>query len=228
MSDALIRGLFAWLARRHLFDRPRKRDNPQSRRFTRGDIRALVREMKQQARELIAAADLGRLKSRGNRFNTTLGLYHVALYRGLRGQGVADDEAIRLAREIGWTFYAAASRYLYWLVRPFVWNKQKQINSVLRILMIFPFNRDPNGYQFTIKNEADHMRTDWTQCVVLEAIKRSGNEADLNFFRHSWCQYDFHFPALISQDGYYEREHTLSFGDGVCDMKWYARRPSDK
>jgi len=206
---------------------PRNPELPDRDRLTKVDVRTLVAEMRVAARELIAAADLTRLKSRGNRFNATLGLYHVALYRGLLKQGLANDYAIQVSRDIGWSFYAGATLYLYWLVRPFVWNKQKQLNTILRLLMIFPFNQDKHGYQVKAWKEGGHFRTDWTQCVVLEAIKRAGDEADLNFFRNSWCQYDFKFPGLISKDGYYEREHTLSSGDKVCDMKWYARRPSN-
>lgn len=217
--------LFSWLARRYLIGQALDPERPDSARLDKAQVKALVAEMRDTARVLIAAAQLQRLKSRGNRFNATLGLYHVALYRSLRNQGLADEQAIRLAREIGWSFYAGATRSLYWLVRPFVWDKQKQLNAILRLLMIFPFNQDPEGYQVTAWKEADHFRTDWTRCVVLDSIIRAGDEADLNFFRNSWCTYDFHFPGLISQDGYYEREHTLSHGDKVCDMKWYARKP---
>jgi len=221
----LQRLLFRWLARRKLAGTPRNPDSPNGEPLRKADIEALVAEMRITARELIVAAELGRLNSRGNRFNATLGLYHVALYRSLRKQGLADEYAIQLARDIGWSFYAAATRYCYWLVRPFVWSKQKQINAILRLLMVFPFNRDKHGYQFQVRKEHDHLRTDWTQCVVLELLRRVGDEADLNFFRNSWCQYDFQFPGLISKQGYYERQHTLSSGDQVCDMKWYAKRP---
>lgn len=217
--------LLSWLARRQLTGLPRNPDTPDIEQLTRTDIKLLVAEMRTTARKLILAADLKLLKSRGNRFNAILGLYHVALYRGLCKQGLEDAYAIKVCSDVGWSLYAGATRYLYWLVRPFVWNKQKQINAILRMLMIFPFNQDKNGYQFTVKKEADHLRTDWSQCVVLESIKRAGDEADLNFFRNSWCQYDFKFPGLISRDGYYEREHTLSSGDQVCDMKWYAKKP---
>lgn len=218
--------LFVRLARWHLVGKPQDPARQDGTRLTRRDVAELTRTMRDSARELIAAAELGRLTSRGNRFNATLGLYHVALYRALRDWGLSDEYAIQLARDIGWVFYKAMTRYLYWLVRPFVWDKQRQINAVIKLLMIFPFSQDEQGYQVKSWHEGDHFRTDWTQCVVLETIKRVGDESDLNFFRNSWCQYDFAFPAIISKDGYYEREHTLSQGDRVCDMKWYARKPT--
>lgn len=211
------------LAKRHLLGKPRDRTKPESVLITEDDIASLVSSTYKLAKPLIHAVELEKIKSRGNRLTITLGLYHVALYRSLRKLDIEDDYAIDLASELGWSVYKYNVRLIYKFVRLFVYNKQKQLNTITRLLMLFPFSQDANGYQRTAWNEADHLRTDWTQCAVLVAMNKVGNEKDLNFFRNSWCQYDFRVPEVISKEGYYGRKHTLSSGDNVCDMKWYAK-----
>lgn len=45
---------------------------------------------------------------------------------------------------------------------------------------------------------------------------------EIDFFKNSWCLYDFALPRYLIEGGCYELKHTLSNGDPVCDMKWYA------
>ena len=52
-------------------------------------------------------------------------------------------------------------------------------------------------------------------------------------FQRSWCTYDWALTyAMVGggfqQKGYHERPHTMSKGDDVCDMCWYAHPPGGK
>jgi hypothetical protein len=56
---------------------------------------------------------------------------------------------------------------------------------------------------------------------IFEYFKTQGEEA-LEFFRNSWCTLDFPLAEFMVKGGRYERPHTLSAGDNVCDMRWIA------
>jgi hypothetical protein len=53
-----------------------------------------------------------------------------------------------------------------------------------------------------------------------ELFQRFG-EAVMQFFRDTWCTFDYSAAEMITDGGKYERIHTLSDGDNVCDMRWF-------
>jgi len=54
-------------------------------------------------------------------------------------------------------------------------------------------------------------------------ILENGNEEERRFFYNSWCMFDFAIAKVMAKDGSYERPHTLSAGDDVCDMRWFVK-----
>jgi len=94
------------------------------------------------------------------------------------------------------------------------------MNFVLRAFKRYPFSEP--GYQGEFHEEADHLRTDWIRCAPFEYVKAHGREGELAFFFRTWCMYDWALAQIITANGRYERDHTLSVGDEVCDMRWYA------
>ena len=78
--------------------------------------------------------------------------------------------------------------------------------------------------------EGDQIHTHWTHCppqaFVRELVQAVGDRGEVEAFRRSWCEYDWPGADLIAADGrsgHYERTHTLSEGDSVCDMCWRGR-----
>ncbi len=62
---------------------------------------------------------------------------------------------------------------------------------------------------------------DFYRCPVNYYFQALGKE-ELEFFRNSWCTMDWPFAEAMVKGGKYERRHTLSAGDNVCDMRWRA------
>jgi len=203
--------------------RYRDPDRPIKGRFVRSDVEHLVKQTHIIVDKLIPEAELSRLRSRGNRLNTLLGVYSLASYRAIRESGISHKRAIELFGDIGWQLYTLGVNIPLFFIRPFTRNPQTRLNLVLRVFLIFPFAEDPVGYHRTYWKEKDRYRTDWHRCVVFDYFRKHGTEEEIDFFRRTWCQYDFALPRLIHPDGIYERPHTLSSGDSVCDMKWYGR-----
>jgi len=42
------------------------------------------------------------------------------------------------------------------------------------------------------------------------------------FFNRTWCQFDWAAAQAMAAGEKYERPHTLSAGDTICDMRWYV------
>lgn len=196
--------------------------------LTRQEIKSLISNTLADGDGLIANSSMKQIKSRGNRLLVAAGLYHVSLYRRLCGLGMGQEEATQACFDLAWDVYKKAVRGTYWLVRPFAWTRRAQMNAIILLMNKFPFSEDPNGFQRTITIREDHIDTNWTRCAVLENIRALDDAEAVQFFHNTWCQYDFLFPGLVSKQGYYEREHVMSAGDKVCDMKWYPVRPTSK
>jgi len=218
--------VFRSAARRVLTGRYRDPQQPELGRLVRSDIDGFLVGMQAHAGKLIPDYDFSRLRSRGNRLNVALGIYSRAAYRAMRDQGYSHEYATLLLGDLMWSLYTLAVKIPLFVIRPFSRNPQTRLNFVLRVFLFFPFNEDPSGYRRTYWKERDRYCTDWQRCVVYDYFRDCANEEEIDFFRQTWCKYDFALPRLVHPDGYYERPHTLSSGDPVCDMRWYGRKPT--
>ncbi|MGW8246793.1 MAG: L-2-amino-thiazoline-4-carboxylic acid hydrolase [Acidiferrobacterales bacterium] len=221
----LLTLLFRRGARRALMGRYRDPQQPELGRLVKQDIDEFLVGMQERADKLVPEYDFSRLRSRGNRLNATLGIYSRAAYQAMREKGYSHDYVTQLLGDAMWRVYALAVNLTLLPIRPFRRNPQARLNFVLRVFLFFPFNEDPAGYQRTYWKERDHYSTDWHRCVVYDYFREHATEEEIEFFRNTWCKYDFALPQLVHPDGYYERPHTLSSGDPVCDMRWYGRKP---
>jgi len=216
--------VFRRATQRVLVGRYRNPDQPELGRLVRQDVDEILAGMREQAGKFIPEYDFSRLQSRGNRLNVSLGIYSLAAYRAMRGQGYSHEYATLLLGDVMWSVYTLAVKIPLFVIRPFSRNPQTRLNFVLRVFLFFPFNEDPAGYRRTYWKEQGRYCTDWQRCVVYDYFRDYAGEEEINFFRQTWCKYDFALPRLVHPDGYYERSHTLSSGDPVCDMRWYGRR----
>lgn len=223
-AKTLLDPLFKRAIRRAMIGRYRYPDMPTAGRFVRGDTKPIVTKMFNLVEELVPEAELSRFRSRGNRLNTLLGVYSLAAYRAFLDTGIPHERAIEIVGDALWQLYALAVNIPLILVRPFSKNPQTRLNFILRIFLFFPFSEDPAGYHRTYWKEEDRYCTDWHRCVVYDYFREHGSEKEIEFFRRTWCLYDFALPRLIHPDGFYERPHTLSSGDNICDMRWYGSR----
>lgn len=198
-------------------------EQPKLGRYSKRKLKELYKKVKDEINILHAKYDMSQYKSHGNRLMVFCGVMSLAAYRVLRSEGVTPQYATLLIADVIWKLYILSAKIL-WLVTGLMTRKpQKRLNYTLRILCKYPFNPDPNGYQFKLISMPDHLSMDFTQCAVHQFMKIVGNDEEMDFFHNSWCLFDFALPGYLIEGGGYEREHTLSHGDNTCDMKWYAK-----
>jgi len=202
-------------------------ENPLAGRYSRRKLKEIIKDIEQLLNELLLKAELSQYKSHGNRFMVFCSIVSLASYRALKDRGMSHQYATLLVSDVIWKLYIFGAKVV-WIVTGFVSrNSHKRLNYTLRILCKYPFNPDPKGYQFSIFTSQDCITTNFTQCVAHKYFSHTGNEEEMDFFRNSWCKYDFALPSYLIEGGRYEREHTLSSGDGICDMKWYAKSKTE-
>lgn len=222
------RTLLNYLIKRATFHvmigRYRDPDRPTMGRFMRSDIEPLLTKTNEYVNELSPEANLSQYRSWGNRLNTLFGVYSLATYRALRDSGITHERSIEIFGDTLWRLYTLGVNIPLFFIRPFTKNPQTRLNFVLRIFLIFPFAEDPVGYHRTYWKDKDRYCTDWHRCVVYNYFLEHGSEEEIELFRRTWCLYDYALPRLIHPDGFYERPHTLSNGDNVCDMRWYGKK----
>jgi len=192
-------------------------------RYSKRQLKVIYKKIKKEQKRLKIKSKMPQYKSHGNRLMVFCGVISLAAYRVLRNEGMTHQYATLLVADVIWKLYILGAKTL-WLATSLITREpQKRLNYTLRILCKYPFNTDPKGYQFKLRIMPDHLSMDFTQCVVHQFMRFVGNDEEMDFFRNSWCQYDFALPAYLIEGGGYEREHTLSHGDNICDMKWYAK-----
>ena len=47
---------------------------------------------------------------------------------------------------------------------------------------------------------------------------------EMTLFRKTWCTFDYTSAEYAVEGGKYQRKHTLSDGDEVCDMRWFINK----
>jgi hypothetical protein len=156
----------------------------------------------------------------------------VSAYHSLLDVGIEKDYAIELFADIGWKVYIKFLPLLSLISRITTRNDQRRINLMLRILMIFPFSTPGlPGYECKAWSETDCYCTYWTHCPPFEFVRKyvetHGDRGEIEAYQKSWCEYDWALAFAMVNGGFgvkghYERQHTLSSGDEICDMRWYA------
>jgi hypothetical protein len=210
---------------------------PECGRFLRRDVNAILKQIWQNVDELLPEAHLEKIPTEGNRLNLFLAVVTVAAYHAFLQAGVEKDYAIELFADIGWRVYTKFLPFPQLVSRLATRDPRKRVNIILRMFMIFPFSIPGRpGYECKAKAETDHFCTYWTHCPPFEFVRQyveaHGDRGELKAFQRSWCWYDWALTyAMVNGSfkvrGHYERPHTLSEGDDICDMRWYAQVPSN-
>jgi len=199
--------------------------NPLLGRFSNRNLKAIYLTISNFKGELLSKNNLSKHKTQGNKLMVYCGILSLATYRGLRLTGLSHQYATLLVSDIVWKLYILGSKILWTFAGLLSRDPQKRLNILLKWLCKYPFNQDPNGYQYDVQVRPDHLEMNFSQCAVHQLMLNTATAEEMDFFSKSWCLYDFSLPAYLIEGGYYEREHTLSHGDQLCDMKWYEKSP---
>lgn len=197
-------------------------------RWLPADVDGFLTDVWATVDELLPVAKLAALPSLGIRHNAFLAVVTTAAYRVLLDRGIDAPRARELVADMGWKVYRWLLTTALFPFRALRLGPEKRLTKTLRLLLRFPFeaSRRP-AYEARVWSDGAGMHTHFTYCpplaVVRQIVASTGDRGDLACFRSSWCQYDWPAADLIAGDGsigHYERPHTLSHGDPVCDMRW--------
>lgn len=160
----------------------------------------------------------------GNYQNEYVGLIDLAIYRALVELKIDGDYATRLVADMQWQTVANA-KGLIPVIDPLRKKLQKlttkdpmaYLEKRLKAMMKYPYGEP--GYKIKFHRDKDVFCMDIYSCPVYDFYKQFGRE-EMKFFRKTWCTFDYTAAEHVIESGKYTREHTLSDGDKVCDMRW--------
>ena len=204
--------------------------DPERGRWLKHDVDEFQTELWREAKRLLVIADLKKLPTVGSRHNVFLAVLTMAAYRCLLNSGTEPSYARSLLSDIGWKVYSWLMLLVYKPMSLTSRKPQKKMNRTLKALMIFPFSAPGKpGYEVKSWTEEGRFYTHWTHCppqqFVRDLIDAQGDRGELEAFYHSWCLYDWPAGDLLAggkRGKHYDRPHTMSKGDSVCDMCWHV------
>ncbi|MFC1866179.1 L-2-amino-thiazoline-4-carboxylic acid hydrolase [Chloroflexota bacterium] len=91
----------------------------------------------------------------------------------------------------------------------------------LKDMIKYPYSKP--GYKIEFYKDKNVYCMDIYSCPVFDFYKQFGEE-ELALFRKTWCTFDYTAAEHVVEGGKHEREHTLSDGDAVCDMRWFINK----
>ena len=204
---------------------------PEKGRWLRSDLDPYLEDTWNRVNRILPSARFDELPNFGNRHNVFLAVVTMAAYQSLLLRNVEQHYAADLVADVGWDVYSKLLRVAYLPWRLTTLDPQKRMNRTLRALMIFPFSAPGYpGYEVKVIADSSRCLTHWTSCPPQNFVRRwveeNGDGGELDAFFRSWCLYDWPGADVLaggSRGDHYERPHTMSKGDSVCDMCWRAK-----
>lgn len=215
LARVVLRPWAGWAARSAIIGRNRSRTDPTTGRFTRADVRRLVRATWANFDE--HAAGLPAEPTLGSRQNVLLAALTVAMFEALLDDAVDREYATELVGDMCWKVYAQWGRIPQVLSRLRSADPVQRMRFDVEMFLRFPFNRP--GYRYRDQPEPLGRALDMTRCPVAEYLT-SRDAADLTV--GSWCNLDFQLARMWG--GTLERHGTLAGGAPCCDFRFRADR----
>jgi hypothetical protein len=231
LLKGIYRPVFRRAARQIMEGRLLDPEEPQRGRWLRRDVDAYLAAVQDRVDELLPAARLHELPTRGNRHNVFLAVVTTAAYRALIERGTSRQSAMILVADVGWKVYSWMLVAASLLFRLMSRDPTKRMERTLKALMMFPFSAPGRpGYEVKAWSEDHKFFTHWSHCppqaFVRQIVTDQQDRGELEAFYRSWCLYDWPAADLLASDGernHYERPHTMSKGGQICDMCWSGR-----
>ncbi|MCF3595033.1 hypothetical protein LZG00_13625 [Rhodobacteraceae bacterium LMO-12] len=216
---------------RHLANRTLRLTSGDALRWLPDDTDRFLDTLERESAEMRAIADLPQLPNAGSRLMVELAIHTVAADAALRSHGVETASAHSVVADVGWDLYRRMLGLSSLPSRIVSRNPGRRLRWTIQELLIFPFRPvGAPGYETRVFRDGEDLHTHFTHCppqtFARAVAERREDPEMLEAFRQSWCLYDWPGADLIAADGrrgHYQRPHTLSAGDPVCDMCWKAR-----
>lgn len=226
LAKKIIRKI-AWAVKRKtmiqiLVSRFRRDGMPEYGRFTAKEIKQIVFQACLNVEELMPY--FNDLENLGNYQNEYAGLIDLAIYRALLKAGIDRNYAVNLVGDMMWQALVNAKGVVP-IIDP-LRNKLHRLTTKdpmaylekrLKDGMKYPYSKP--GYKIEFYKDKDVYCMDIYSCPVFDFYKQFGKE-EMALFRKTWCTFDYALAENIVEGGKYQRKHTLSDGDEVCDMRY--------
>lgn len=207
-----------------LAPRCRRDGLPEHGRFTSREIRRIVHQTKLNIQALMPSfIDHDNI---GNYQNEYVGLVDLAIYRALVKNNVARDYAVNLVGDMMWQSIVNAKGSIPIIdpLRKKWWRMTTRdpmiiLGKRLKAATKYPYSEP--GYRMKLYLDNNVYCMDIYSCPVFDFYKQFGQE-EMTLFRRTWCTHDYAAAEYAVEGGKYRRQHTLSDGDGVCDMRWFV------
>jgi len=212
--------IFRWRYRfripfQKLEGRNRSRQRPELGRITNDDVYSILEESWKNFKQLSKTAPEG--NTVGSRAMLKSGVWSLALYRAILEIGAEKEYAIELCGDVLWKYYQRVVRRIRLKARLLSRKPQEQMNRIQEAFLKMPLEKP--GYDLKVIQVPGAFAYDIYRCPVHDYFKSVGPE-ELEFFQKTWCTFDFPFAEYLVKGGKYDRQHTLSHGDAMCDMRW--------
>jgi len=221
----------AWKAKKKtiiqiLASRCRQDGLPEYGRFTPREIEQIILQVNSNIKELMPY--FKDLENIGNYQNEYAGLLDLAIYRALIKHNIAGDYAMNLVGDMMWQGVLNAKGLIpiidplrKKLMRFTTKNSMEYLGKRLKSAMKYPYGEP--GYKIDLYMDNNVYCMDIYSCPVFDFYNQFGVE-EMTLFRKTWCTFDYTSAEYIVEGGKYQREHTLSDGDEVCDMRWSIKK----
>jgi len=221
----------AWAAKKKtiiqiLASRCRRDGMPEYGRFTSREIKQIIFEANLNIKELMPY--FNDLDNIGNYQNEYAGLLDLAIYRALVKEKIDPNYAMNLVGDMMWQGVVNAKGSI-----PIIYPLRKKLNKLttkdpmtylekhLKDNMKYPYSEP--GYKIEFYKDKNVYCMDIYSCPVFDFYKQFGQE-EMTLFRKTWCTFDYTAAEYAVKGGRYQRKHTLSDGDEVCDMRWFINK----
>ncbi|MFO7559182.1 MAG: L-2-amino-thiazoline-4-carboxylic acid hydrolase [Desulfobacterales bacterium] len=194
--------------------RNRSRQRPELGRITNDDVYYILEESWKNFQKLHKTAPKG--NTPGSRVMLKSGVWSLAMYRAILKIGAEKEYAIELCGDVLWKYYQRVVRRTRLKGHLSSRKPQKRMD---RIQEIFLKTLEKPGYDLKVIKVPDAFAYDIYRCPVHDYFKSVGSE-ELEFFKKTWCTFDWPLAEYLVKGGKYERQYTLSHGDAMCDMRW--------
>jgi len=156
------------------------------------------------------------------------GLLDLAIYRALLKENIDHNYAVSLVGDMMWQARVNA-KGLIPIIDPLRMKLAKLttkdpmafLEKRLKDAMKYPYGKP--GYKIEFYMDKNLYCMDIYSCPVFDFYKQFGEE-EMTLFRKTWCTFDFAVAEHLVEGGKYQRKHTLSDGDEVCDMRWFINK----
>ena len=233
MSKTLMKNIIrkiAWTAKKKtmvqiLASRCKRDGLPEYGRFTPREIDRIIFQTNLNIKELMPY--FNDLDSIGNYQNEYVGLIDLAIYRALIKEKIEPNYAMNLVGDMMWQAVVNAKgiipiidplRKKWW--RLTTKDSMSFLGKRIKAAMKYPYSKP--GYKIKLYMDKNVYCMDIYSCPVFDYYKQFGEE-EMTLFRKTWCTFDFSVAEYGVEGGRYERKHTLSDGDEVCDMRWFIK-----